>query len=170
MQGTFGGAEASLCLRGRHSVICRADRSFIPPSTPSTRRASGDNDCQALPFHGTLRHVNEEPKLDAISNDDNEPATKRDVRNVVDELAGIVAEFSVSTENRFNDTEKRLETIESDLDTVKSELGTVIGDVTSLKKSTETILEIVNSIDSKVDNLPERVARLEKKKLGFVGK
>ena len=97
-----------------------------------------------------------EPKLDEISDDDNLAATKGDVQNAVDELAGIVAKFSVSIEERF-------ERIETDLDTVKD-------DVTSLKKSTEHILEVVESIDSKVDSLPERVERLERETLGFTGK
>ena len=100
--------------------------------------------------------VNKEPQLDEISDDDNQPATKGDVRNAVDELAGIVAEFSVSTEKRFS--------------VIENDLGTVKDDVAGLKKSTEHILEVVDSIDEKMDNLPERVARLEKESLGFVGK
>jgi archaellum component FlaC len=95
--------------------------------------------------------MNNEPAHAEIAEDDNEPATKGDLREV---------ETSVRTE--IEDVNQRLLTVEDRLGHVEDRLGHVENRLGRVEVTTKRVLDIVQSIDKNTRGLPAKVERLHK--------
>ncbi len=95
--------------------------------------------------------MTKEPTHADIPEDDNEPATKGDVRKSQEELAGMMA--------------TSFQGVTDDITGLKQDVTGLKKDVASLKSGQAAILNVVNSIDEQLKEwkgIPAKVERLHK--------
>ncbi len=97
----------------------------------------------------------DEPTTTPINEGDNDPATKRQMREVKLDVEGI---------------DRRLIRVEQDVGTIKQDVKTLKGDVKTLQVDMTDVKEGQSRIETKIDTildntagLPDRVTKLEQK-------
>ena len=111
--------------------------------------------------------MTDEPTHDEIHVDDNQPATKGDVRHSQEELATMMADSFAKVATKDDLTAVKQE-LKDDLSDLKQELKHDIKDtkqkITETKSTMKRVLEVVETIEENtrdLKDLPARVAQTE---------
>jgi chromosome segregation ATPase len=112
--------------------------------------------------------MSNEPQLKDVSEDDNRPATKGDVSELVQisgRSFGAVEEHFQRVEQQLDSTQDRLDSVDERLSRVDQRLNGVDERLERLERGQEAMLGILNENNQllgEIRRLPQRVERLER--------
>lgn len=97
----------------------------------------------------------DEPTTAPINEDDNDPATKRQVRDLKLDVEG--------NDQRLMRVEKDVGTIKQDVKSLKGDVKILKGDVKDIKQSQSRIERKLDTVIDIAVGIPDRVTKLEQK-------
>ena len=97
--------------------------------------------------------MTKEPTHADIPEDDNEPATKGDVRKSQEELAGMMA-------TSFQGVTDDISGLKQDVTGLKKDVTGLKQDMSTLKDTVKLVLDIVKTVDKNTRGIPAQIERL----------